>query len=135
MCGLLAQSRLFFAWLAVMVISSLGLYVAENGINPNIHNPWDALWWGIVTLTSVGYGDIAPVTPEGKIAGAALMILGITLFAAITGTITSYIIAEEGRAVEPGSVAQIKALGALLREGLLTDDEFTAKKTELLARL
>ena len=42
-----------------------------------------------------GYGDISPTTPDGRIAAAALMILGITLWAAITGTITSALILDE----------------------------------------
>lgn len=46
--------------------------------------------WGVVTLTTVGYGDVFPVMSEGRLAGAALMILGITLFAAITGMSTSF---------------------------------------------
>ena len=60
-----------------------------------------------MTLTTVGYGDVFPVTPEGRLAGGALMIVGITLFAAITGTITSFLVVEqaserEGRIDVPG---------------------------------
>ncbi len=73
------------AWLAVAVICSIGLYIAESGVNPAVGDPLDALWWGVVTLTTVGYGDVFPVTPEGRLAAAGLMILGITLFAAIHG--------------------------------------------------
>lgn len=40
---------------------------AENGVNDAIDSPVDALWWGIVTLTTVGYGDVYPVTGEGRI--------------------------------------------------------------------
>ena len=76
--GLIA---LFVAWLGVAGISATALYLAESGTNPNIRSPFDAIWWGVVTLTTVGYGDIYPLTPEGRVAGMALMILGITLFA------------------------------------------------------
>lgn len=47
---------LFVAWGAVMIVCSAGVYVAENGINDQIQSPGDALWWGVVTLASVGYG-------------------------------------------------------------------------------
>jgi voltage-gated potassium channel len=125
---------LFVAWLGVAVICSSALFLAENGVNPNIHSPLDALWWGVVTLSTVGYGDIYPVTPEGRLAGAALMILGITLFAAITGTITSFLVSQqEARADDV--LTTIGRLGALRDSGLLTGEEFEAKKTELLARL
>ena len=43
--------------------------------------PFDALWWGVVTLTTVGYGDVTPQTPEGRLAAMALMLLGIGLLA------------------------------------------------------
>jgi len=50
---------------------------------------------GVVTLTTVGYGDVYPVTTEGRIAAMALMLLGIGLFGAITATITSYLMSNE----------------------------------------
>lgn len=94
---------LFIAWLGVAVISSTAVYFAEVGVNGDITDPLDALSWGIVTLTTVGYGDVYPVTPEGRLAGAVLMVLGITLFAAITGTITSSIIARGREEADVGS--------------------------------
>ncbi len=76
----LAQHRgllwLVVAWAAVMLLCSIGLYAAENGVNEAIKSPLDALWWGLTTMTTVGYGDIIPVTTEGRIAAGILMILG-----------------------------------------------------------
>jgi voltage-gated potassium channel len=128
--GLIA---LFVAWLAVAVISATGFYLAEVGTNANVHGPIDALWWAVVTLTTVGYGDVFPVTPEGRLAGSALMIVGITLWAAITGTITSLLIAS--RSAEVGSAELIRQLAELNRDGLITDAEFETKKAELLRRI
>jgi voltage-gated potassium channel len=126
---------LFLAWFAVAVICSTALYLAENGINPAIKTPMDALWWGIVTLTTVGYGDVTPITPEGRFAAAALMILGITLFAAITGTITSFLVSANTPTATPSIPEQIRLLGELQDAGKLTDQEFETKKAELLARM
>lgn len=123
---------LFLSWLAVALICSTAFFLAENGVNPNIHDPVDALWWGIVTLSTVGYGGISPVTPEGRLAGAALMILGITLWAAITGTITSFLILGE-RNEDAAIPDLIRGYGDLMRDGLLTAEEFESKKAELLA--
>ena len=128
---------LFVAWLAVAVISATALYLAEAGVNPNIETPLDALWWGVVTLTTVGYGDIFPVTPEGRLAGGALMIVGITLFAAITGTITSFLVTEQAQeqAVREDIPSLIRGLASLRDDGILTPSEFEAKKDELLGRM
>ena len=91
---------LLTAWLGVMALCSAWMYIAEKGVNSAIQNPFDALWWGVVTLTTVGYGDVYPVTTEGRLAAMALMLLGIGLFGAITATITSYLMTSDLRRVE-----------------------------------
>jgi voltage-gated potassium channel len=122
---------LITAWLAVMVVCSAGLYVAENGINKAITSPLDALWWGVVTLTTVGYGDVYPVTPEGRLAAGVLMLLGIGLFGAITATITSYLVATSKPSLgDP--LTQIRELARLRDEGTITDAEFLVTKSSLL---
>jgi voltage-gated potassium channel len=124
---------LVVAWLGVMVICSIGLYIAENGVNAAVETPLDALWWGIVTLTTVGYGDVVPKTPEGKIAASLLMLLGIGLFSAITATMASYLISTGST---PGSpIRAISELGELRANGLITDAEFESKKADLLSRI
>ena len=125
---------LFMTWLAVAVVSSIALYLAEHDVNEHLRDPWDALWWGVVTLTTVGYGDVYPVTPEGRLAGATLMILGITLFATITGTITSSLIAEQEQD-SPDAARALRALAALHHDGIIDDAEFASKKADLLERL
>jgi voltage-gated potassium channel len=91
---------LLSAWLGVMALCSAWMYIAEHGINKAVDNPFDALWWGVVTLTTVGYGDVTPQTTEGRLAAMALMLLGIGLFGAITATITSYIMTTDLRRME-----------------------------------
>jgi voltage-gated potassium channel len=125
-------AALFVTWLAVMVICSIFLYAAENGVNDAIDSPLDALWWGIVTLTTVGYGDVYPVTGEGRIAASILMLLGIGLFSAITATVTSFLLSSGG--AEPPS-DRLRTLTDLHRDGLLSDDEFAAKRSDAIERL
>lgn len=121
---------LFVSWLAVAVICSAGLYLAEANVNPDITDPLDALWWGVVTLTTVGYGDVFPVTQEGRLAALGLMLLGITLFAAITGTITSQLIAQDP-APQP-SADRLRELVALRDDGLITEEEFERKRSTIV---
>jgi voltage-gated potassium channel len=125
---------LFLAWLAVALICSTALYLAESGVNPQLTDPLDALWWGVTTLTTVGYGDVIPVTDEGRVAAAGLMLIGITLFAAITGTITSALIASRSGA-DRTVADRLRDLAALRGEGLLSDEEYKAKREDLVTEL
>jgi voltage-gated potassium channel len=136
----LAQHRglawLLVTWLCVVVVCSAFVYVAEHGANRLMESPFDALWWGVSTITTVGYGDTYPVTPEGRLGAMVLMILGIGLFSAVTGTITSYFIAMERGDGSPGGasvIEQLERLANLHSDGSLTDDEFALAKAQLLA--
>lgn len=125
---------LITAWLGVMVICSAGLYIAENGVNQAIDSPLDALWWGIVTLTTVGYGDVVPPTAEGRFAAAMLMLLGIGLFGAITATVTSYLVAT-GPSSNGSPATRLRELATLRDEGVISGDDFEAAKLRVLERV
>jgi len=81
---LLALSTFF------IFIAGIMLYVFEgNNKNPNIHNLFDAFYWALITISTVGYGDIAPVTPEGRIVTILIIITGIGLISFVTSIIVS----------------------------------------------
>ena len=73
------------------------------------------------------------MTPEGRLPASALMIVGMTLWAAITGTITSLLI--ESRTGDVGIPEQIRQLEGLRREQILSHGEFQSKEVELSARM
>lgn len=64
-------------------------------IDPAIDTPWDGIWWAWVTVTTVGYGDIVPASPQGKIFGGILMLLGLGLFSLITASFSAFLISRE----------------------------------------
>ena len=112
-----------------MAVCSAWLYIAEHGANKAIDNPFDAPWWGVVTLTTVGYGDVTPVTTEGRVAAMALMLLGIGLFGAITATITSYLMTRDiNHGTDMSLAGELERLASLHSAGALTDEEFAAAK-------
>jgi voltage-gated potassium channel len=79
-----------FVVLILLVCASSALYIAEHEAQPESFSSIPAaLWWGVVTLTTVGYGDIYPITLAGKVIGALVAFLGIGMFALPTGILAS----------------------------------------------
>jgi voltage-gated potassium channel len=74
---------------AMLLFCSWMAYVTEHPVNPEFATFGDSLWWGIVTLTTVGYGDIVPETQKGRVAGVFLMLTGIATLGIISGTLAS----------------------------------------------
>lgn len=76
--------------LLLMVIAAVLMYNVENAAQPDaFSNAFDALWWAVATLTTVGYGDIYPVTALGKLLSSVIALLGIGLVAVPTGIISA----------------------------------------------
>jgi voltage-gated potassium channel len=90
---------------AVVVIASLAAYQAEHPTNPGFATVGDALWWGIVTLTTVGYGDIVPHTPAGRLAGVAIMFTGIAVLGVLAGSLSALFGIQEPPEREPAGDA------------------------------
>jgi len=79
----------------LLVISSTIMYYFENSAQPDIFSSIPAaMWWGVATLTTVGYGDVYPITLMGKVIGSFISILGIGVFALPTGILASGLIDE-----------------------------------------
>lgn len=79
----------------ILAASVTTFYQAEVGINPQVHTVGDALWWGMTTVSTVGYGDIVPLTHTGRLVGMILMILGGSFFAGVTAIfVTSFVAVE-----------------------------------------
>jgi len=97
----------FFFVALLMVISSLLMYAIEHDAQPQVFkNAFSGLWWAVATLTTVGYGDIYPVTVLGRIIGAFIAILGIAAVAIPTGIISSGLIESMSRGKDGGARAE-----------------------------
>jgi voltage-gated potassium channel len=69
--------------------------VVERLVDPGtFDNVWLGMWWAIQTVTTVGYGDVVPGSTAGKVIATFLMLGGLSLFAVVTGAITSAFVAQ-----------------------------------------
>jgi voltage-gated potassium channel len=83
--------------LLLTYVSALAVLDAEeNAAKSNIHNIGDALWWAVVTVTTVGYGDYYPVTFVGRIVAVGLMIGGIAVLGVVTASVASWLVQQVG---------------------------------------
>jgi voltage-gated potassium channel len=91
----------------VTLFASVVAYYAEHPTNSEFATFGDALWWGIVTLTTVGYGDIVPKTATGRWAGVTIMLTGIAVLGVLAGSLASFfrLEPESGAADEPAPSA------------------------------
>jgi voltage-gated potassium channel len=113
--------------------ASLAVFDKERYLHgATINSFGKALWWSITTVTTVGYGDVYPVTNTGRVIAVLLMIGGISLVGVVTATLASWIIervAEEESVMQAATVAhveelrnEIRALGKELRARENSDD-------------
>jgi voltage-gated potassium channel len=87
-----------FITIIMILLASSAMYYVENEAQPDqFPNIPATIWWAVATLTTVGYGDVYPVTILGKVLGGMIAILGIGLVALPTGIISSGFIGEIGR--------------------------------------
>ncbi|MFI1964815.1 potassium channel family protein [Streptomyces pathocidini] len=83
--------------------ASLAVYQAERGApGASIRTFGDAVWWACSTLTTTGYGDVAPVTPRGRVVATVLMACGLALLGAVTGSFSSWLLQVFTREDEEG---------------------------------
>lgn len=80
-------------FVSLIVVVMAGIFIAA--IDPAIESPGDGIWWAWVTVTTVGYGDLVPESPQGRIFGGLLMVLGLGLFSLITATISALFVVRE----------------------------------------
>ena len=123
-------AALYLFCIALFASSSL-MYVVEHQAQPeNFSSIPTTMWWSLITLTTVGYGDVSPVTPLGKLVGAITAVMGVCVVALLTGIVASAFSNQISRRKEMFQAEIVAALS----DGVITEDEMQ-KIEEMQKRL
>lgn len=107
----------------LVLFSSVAVLAFEDTAESNIKTPFDAVWWAIATITTVGYGDKYPVTIEGRLVAIVLMVTGVGLFGVMTGLFAHIFVERESKKEELSEMRTLAAEVRLLQEAILRMDE------------
>jgi voltage-gated potassium channel len=134
-----------FVMMVLLMIAATAIYHAERLVQPEVFGSIPAaMWWGIATLTTVGYGDVIPMTPLGRVIGGVVMVIGIGMFAIPIGIIASGFSSEIHRrefVVSWGMVSRVplfaqlnpqnvNRISSLLRSRVITAGSVIARRGE-----
>jgi len=115
--------------LIALFMSSAVMYLVENEAQPDKFSSIpETMWWSLITLTTVGYGDVSPITPVGRIVGAITALMGVCVVAMLTGIVAS---AFSNQIAQRKMIIEAEIAHAL-SDGLLTEDEL--EKIEQMRR-
>lgn len=110
----------FIVMMGLLFFASSAMYFVERSIQPDVFGSIpQALWWALATFTTVGYGDVVPITPYGKMVGGVVMIFGLAFYALPIGIIASGFSDEVHRrefVVPTGVIAEISLFRGLSKE-------------------
>ena len=121
-------AALYLFCIALFIASAL-MYVVERHAQPDqFASIPEAMWWALITLTTVGYGDVSPVTPLGKIVGALTAFMGVCTVALLTGIIANAFASQVSRKKD----ILMAEVSHALQDGEISDDEY--EKIEHLRR-
>ena len=112
------------AFVVLIASSVLVLQFESKSPDANITTGGDALWWAIVTITTVGYGDYFPVTALGRVTGVAVMVAGVGIIGALASILASILVPQPDK---PDPLAVVESTTSVL------EAELAGIKAELVA--
>ncbi len=117
-----------------VIFGSISILQVERDPSANIRTAEDAIWWAFTTVTTVGYGDKYPITADGRLIAACLMVSGVGLFGTFTGYIASWFMGDDKKNSKRAEdmTAKIETLFELKQKGALTEEEYEQLKHKLL---
>jgi voltage-gated potassium channel len=138
-----ALLSVFCILIVFLIFTSYSIYIFESDVQPEKFQDFDnSFWWAIVTLTTVGYGDIYPISDVGKLLTIITLLIGIMIIALPTGILISGFIEEmrlcrvRSNPVQPVFVAdELRKIQALKDEGIITEGEYEILKKNLIREL
>ncbi|MEA3289490.1 MAG: NAD-binding protein [Campylobacterota bacterium] len=126
-------------FLMAVVFGSTMIFIYEGaGLNPNINNYFDAVYWSVITISTVGFGDISPVTIQGKVATLFLVIIGISVIAFFTSIVTTALNSKLNAIKEEKVIGQANTLNNFIiicgfgRMGQALANEFLSMKQKFI---
>jgi voltage-gated potassium channel len=128
------QSRRIFPYLAgaTLALSLMAAFVITLVDKKDFPSYGIAVWWAVVTLATVGYGDVVPTTPAGRVVGGVVIIFGVTFLAFLTATVTSFFVSREQQEAKATELADREAADRELRDLLRRlEDRLTAIEEKL----
>ena len=120
-----------YLFCVTLFLSSALMYLVEHSAQPEVFSSFpETLWWSLITLTTVGYGDVAPITAIGKVIGGITAFMGVCVVALMTGIVASAFSSQVSRRQD---LLEAEIMNAL-DDGVITEDELE-KITELQNQL
>lgn len=114
-------AALYLFCIALFISSSL-MYVVEHAAQPeNFSSIPTTMWWSLITLTTVGYGDVSPLTPLGKVVGAFTAMMGVCVVALLTGIVAT---AFSNQLAQRKNILEAEIVSAL-SDGVISEDEMS----------
>jgi voltage-gated potassium channel len=118
-----------YLFLIALFMSSAMMYIVEHKAQPDEFSSIpQTMWWSLITLTTVGYGDVSPITPIGQVIGAITALMGVCVVALLTGIVAS---AFSNQMSQRKAIIEAE-IATALSDGVLSEDELV--KIEKLRR-
>ncbi|MBI5680136.1 MAG: ion transporter [Methanobacterium sp.] len=127
------KTKLFYGlaiYLFVIIFGSAAVFYIERGVNPNLHTLGDGFWYIIQTITTVGYGDVVPVTSSGRLIGLVAMFTAIAFSSLLTATTTSALLEKFRKEREVTKEKSKETIGNLFKKLNSLENQINEIKSE-----